>query len=392
VPKFFPVRSIKIVSGGDIPPGAAVISDAMGPLTVRLADTNVLPTDAVTFSFNFPESIAAQSDAVSFMLQFPDTNALPTDAATFALTATYSDINVVPSDEVTFTFNFPETNDAQSETVALQITGFDETNAGQTDDFFITIQTADSNASQTDASTFTLYPTYNETNDTQSETYDLTISGFAETSSTPIETATAKVVYLASGSFTVPTGITQVIVECWAGGAGGAPDGSLAGGNGGGGGAYSRSTLTVTPGNTYTVTRGAGGASNTAGADSWFGSAATILAKGGTISTGGQASAGIGDVKFSGGLGATGATAGVGGGGGGGAGDAADGGAASGQTGGTGGVNGGGNGGDGGASSTVGSPGVVPGGGGGGGGFNLLGTSNGGAGANGKVTVQWTLA
>lgn len=326
------------VGGGDVPAGACVITDALGPLTIRVADTNAALTDAVAF-----------------------------------------------------TFNFPDTNAAQSETVSLQIAGFDDTNAGQTDDFAITIQAADINALPTDAATFTLYPTYSDTNDAQSEILNLTISGFDETNSTPTEAATAKVVFLATGSFTVPTGITSVIVECWAGGAGGAPDTGTGGGNGGGGGAYSRSTLAVTAGNTYTVTVGVGGPSNTAGGDSWFNTNATILAKGGTISTGGQATSGIGDVKFSGGNGAAGALAGAGGGGGGGAGDAADGGAASGQTHGTGGATGGGDGGDGGPSSTVGSPGVVPGGGGGGGGFNLLGTSNGGAGANGKVTVQWTL-
>jgi len=339
VPKFFPIRSIKTVTGGDIPPGAAVISDALGPLTIKLTDSNALPTDAVSFTFNFPDS-----------------------------------------------------NADQTETLALQISGFDETNAGQADDFAITIQTADTNAGQTDSATFTLYPTFNETNAAQSETLGLTVTGLGDSNSTPTEGATAKVIFLATGNFTVPTGITSIIVECWAAASGGLPDGTTNGGNGGNGGAYSRSTLTVTPGNIYTVTVGIGGASNSPGGDSWFGSSATILAKGGTTSTPGQASAGIGDVKFSGGTGAAGAVAGAGGGGGGGAGDSADGGAASGQTGGTGGVNGGGDGGDGGASSTVGSPGIVPGGAGGGGGFNLLGTSNGGAGANGKVTVQWTLA
>jgi hypothetical protein len=325
--------------GGDVPAGACVITDALGPMSLTLADSNALPTDAVSFTFQFPETNAGQTDASSF-----------------------------------------------------RITGFDDTNAEQTDDFAITTIFAETNAGETDAATFTLFPTYQETDDVQSETLGLTISGFADTNSLPTEAATAKVRFNASGTFTVPTGITSVIVECWAGGAGGAPDGALNGGNGGGGGAYSRSTLTVVGGNSYTVTVGAGGASNAAGGDSWFSTNATILAKGGTISTGGQASAGIGDVKFNGGDGAAGAAAGVGGGGGGGAGDANNGGNASGQTGGTGGVADGGNGGNGGATSTVGGSGVQPGGGGGGGGFNVLGTTNGGPGAAGRVTVQWTLA
>jgi hypothetical protein len=308
------------------------------------------------------------------------------------LKATWAETNALPTDAVQFSFNFPESIAGQTETVSLQISGFDDTNAGQTDDFALTLQTTDSNATPSDAATFELHPSYSDTNDVQTETLNLTISGFDETNSTPTETGTATVIFLATGTFTVPTGITSVIVECWAGGAGGAPDGTTNGGNGGGGGAYSRSTLAVTGGNTYTVTVGTGGASNAAGTDSWFNTSGTILAKGGTISTGGAAASGIGDVKFSGGDGAAGAVAGAGGGGGGGAGDASNGGAASGATGGTGGTAGGGNGGNGGPTSTVGSPGVVPGGGGGGGGFNVLGTSNGGAGANGKVTIQWTLA
>src|SRR4030042_6605093 len=64
--------------------------------------------------------------------------------------------------------------------------------------------------------------------------------------------------YTVSGTFTVPAGITSVIIECW--GASGAGGGTAAnntrGGGGGAGGAYARSLITVIPGNTYTVTVG----------------------------------------------------------------------------------------------------------------------------------------
>jgi len=220
-----------------------------------------------------------------------------------------------------------------------------------------------------------------------SETLNLTISGLADTNAAPTETATAEVVFLSTGSFTVPTGITTVIVECWGGGQGGVNGSGTTGGAGGLGADYVRSTLTVISGNTYTVTIGNGGGPSTAGGDTWFGAVGTIIAKGG-----GSATADIGDVTFAGGAGAAGALAGVGGGGGGAAGDANNGGAASGQTHGTGGATGGGDGGDGGASSANGNPGVVPGGGGGGGGFKLLGTTTAGSGAKGKCTVTWTLA
>lgn len=75
-------------------------------------------------------------------------------------------------------------------------------------------------------------------------------------------------------TFTVPDGITQVMVEVIAGGgAGGASadgtSGSIAGncGAGGGGGGFSKKLCTVTPAGTVTVTVGAGGsgATNTAG-------------------------------------------------------------------------------------------------------------------------------
>jgi len=55
-------------------------------------------------------------------------------------------------------------------------------------------------------------------------------------------------------SWTAPAGVTHVLVEMWGGGAGG---GSV---DGGGGGAYSRSMIAVTPGSTYTIIVGAGGA------------------------------------------------------------------------------------------------------------------------------------
>lgn len=59
--------------------------------------------------------------------------------------------------------------------------------------------------------------------------------------------------FTTSGSFTVPAGITQLLVEMWGGGGAGLVN------DGGGGGAYSRSVIAVTPGVTYRVLVGAGG-------------------------------------------------------------------------------------------------------------------------------------
>lgn len=135
-----------------------------------------------------------------------------------------------------------------------------------------------------------------------------------------------------AGTFTLPTSATAFAsAEAWgaAGGAGYGP------GQGGGGGAYAvKNNPSFTPGgsNTYNFNIGAAGTSGnsttttgTAGGDSWALSASVCLAKGGsggarsttTACLGGQASASIGDAKFSGGSGGGADSGGTSGGGGG---------------------------------------------------------------------------
>lgn len=103
-----------------------------------------------------------------------------------------------------------------------------------------------------------------------------------------------------AGTWTVPTGVTEVTVECWGGGGAGRY------GGGGGGGGWSSETLTVTPGaaHNYFVAASqpyAESGDPTIGQDTWFGSTSNVLAKGATGHIGGQASAGRGAQKFSGG-------------------------------------------------------------------------------------------
>ncbi|WP_264510947.1 T9SS sorting signal type C domain-containing protein [Flavobacterium sp. N1719] len=206
--------------------------------------------------------------------------------------------------------------------------------------------------------------------------------------------------YNADGTFTAPHNTSSVTVECWGGGGRGgstASNGTETGG--GGGGAYARKNAqAVTPNSNYTVVVGVGSTGTTAGGDSYFNTAATVMAKGGNSvanntaggATGGSAAASVGDVKFSGGNGANGSNGNNGGGGGSSAGTAANG-----TNGGSpaGGVapTGGGNGGAGRSGSNGnGNAGSIPGGGGGG---VLSGNTNsrtGGAGANGRVVVSWT--
>lgn len=57
-----------------------------------------------------------------------------------------------------------------------------------------------------------------------------------------------------NGSFTVPAGVTRIMVEAWGAGGGGSS------GGGGGAGMYLQSIQTVTPGQVLTVTTGTGGA------------------------------------------------------------------------------------------------------------------------------------
>ncbi len=142
-------------------------------------------------------------------------------------------------------------------------------------------------------------------------------------------------------TWTCPTNVTQVVVECWGGGGGGgnSANNTINGGSGGGGGAYAKKTFSVVAGNVYYLTVGAGGAgapaySNIAalyGGDSWFNtlnsvptSNISVLAKGGSggfnnaafsPNNGGSALNSFGDVLFAGGSGRQALSTGGGGGG-----------------------------------------------------------------------------
>lgn len=199
------------------------------------------------------------------------------------------------------------------------------------------------------------------------------------------------VTYTSGNTFVVPAGVTEITVECWgAGGRGGQRTSGNPGG-GGGGGAYSRSVLQGVSGS-YTISVGAGSSNTSPGGDSWFGSAATVMAKGGesggnstTGATGGQAAQSVGDITRNGGNGFTTANA-NGGGGGSSAGPGAAGVTATSATGATA-PAGGGNGGAGRSNSNgAGTAGSDPGGGGGGARGN---GQTGGAGGDGQVVVSF---
>lgn len=231
-----------------------------------------------------------------------------------------------------------------------------------------------------------------------------------------------------SGTWTCPTGVTNVSVECWGGGgAGGSVTNVGSGtsssstvGGGGAGGAYAiKTNITVIPGNSYTVTVGAGGTppalppadgAQGNGGDSWFIDTVTVLAKGGeggfsrsatrpAQGNGGSCPAGsVGDASNLGGSGANGdgsvgvQAAGGGGGSGGTSNLGLNGGSPNIQSGATA-VAGGGAGGNG-KQGTSG-PGIAggsPGGGGGGAAASAANSSQlGGAGAVGKVAITYSI-
>jgi hypothetical protein len=125
--------------------------------------------------------------------------------------------------------------------------------------------------------------------------------------------------FLASGSFTVPIGVTKVRSRVW--GAGGGGGGAFAGaGSGGGGGGYAEGMYAVTPGQVITVTVGVGGVGGTGaptggsvGGTSSFGAFASATGGGGgggglgvvalIVAAGGVATGGAMNVGGNGGYG-----------------------------------------------------------------------------------------
>jgi hypothetical protein len=238
--------------------------------------------------------------------------------------------------------------------------------------------------------------------------------------------------FTSSSTWTAPAGVTSVSVAAIGGGAGGGGGSSdnvatSGGGGGGGGGAAANGTVTVIPGNVYTVTVGAGGAGGAganagggaasnggAGGDTWFDTSGTVLAKGGSAggggngsgisaAAGGQASASIGSTTYSGGNGGSdsavnpfsgsggGSSAGTSVAGNNGANAALNSSAAGGAA-----PSGGGAGGNGenksGTAGTNGQAAGAPGGGGGGAGAGASTSGSGGAGAAGQIILTWTAA
>ena len=144
------------------------------------------------------------------------------------------------------------------------------------------------------------------------------------------QTTTVTITATGAGTWTCPTGVTSVDVQVWgAGGSGGGGGSTNAhGGGGGGGGGYSAATVGVTPGVTYNLTVGAGGAQVANGSNGNPGGNSTITLDGPTVVTANGGAGGLtgnGGTR-AGGAGGTGSTSNGGNGGDGNAGDGAGGG------------------------------------------------------------------
>jgi hypothetical protein len=199
--------------------------------------------------------------------------------------------------------------------------------------------------------------------------------------------------YSTSGTFTVPAGVTTIVVECWGAGGGGSTRTSNGVGGGGGGGAYVRSYITVTSGSTYNVVVGTGGTAGNSGGNSSFNGTTVVAAGGSGVAnnttaggSGGSTAASTGDIEYAGGTGGT-AAGNNSGGGGGGAGSTGTGGNASGITGGTGTTLNGGNGANGVSVDADGVTGSNYGGGGSGARRTAAPNNTGGTGANGYAVI-----
>jgi hypothetical protein len=164
--------------------------------------------------------------------------------------------------------------------------------------------------------------------------------------------------FIATGTFTVPAGVTSIKVECWGGGgAGGGVTGannSTRAGGGGSGGTYTLATINVTALSQLTINVGAGGV-GVSSADGGNGGTSSVVTGSTTVSAVGGAGGKVGNgtnangagggvstgITFNGGSGAA-AAGGNSGAGGGGAGSGGSGGSANGTTAGAAGLNGGG--------------------------------------------------
>lgn len=235
----------------------------------------------------------------------------------------------------------------------------------------------------------------------------LVIAGVIGIYASQVSAAPTTVVFTSNGTWVAPAGVTVIQVNGWGGGAGGRGTTNDSSGAGGGGAYAGLNAFSVTPGNSYSIVVGIGGALNTNGGTTTFNGSSLVAAPGwigitnGAGGLGGAIASSTGDVLHAGGNGGAGSSGNHGGGGGGGGGTTADGsnGTAATNTctvtptGGAGGTSLGGAGGNGATNAAASTAGTAPGGGGGGGATNFNCSTNraSSAGAGGEIDITYTL-
>ena len=94
-----------------------------------------------------------------------------------------------------------------------------------------------------------------------------------------------KIFNVGSYLWTVPEGVTSIIIEMWGAGGGGGRSAQYSFNKGGGAGGYGKSSIDVTPGQQFSVIVGAGGSGGSSGANGQATSFGNIIAEGGTGGT-----------------------------------------------------------------------------------------------------------
>lgn len=122
-------------------------------------------------------------------------------------------------------------------------------------------------------------------------------AGPAAAGNSPV--GTGSLTFTTSGSWLCPSGVTQVLAECWGAGGGGGCGTSTTIGAGGGGGEYRASFIPVTPGNSYPYVVGAAGSggsgSGGGGQNGSAGGLTSFTGDGGQQVTGQPGSGGLGN-------------------------------------------------------------------------------------------------
>jgi len=162
-------------------------------LDTIFTDNNSTGTDATSFAFTFPESIAAQIETALLSILGADSNTVPTDASTFLLNLLKADSNVVPTDAGTFLLNLLETDSntipTDAGTFLLNLLEADSNNT-PTDTQAVNIVGADSNNAPTSVDTYHIFLLENDPNNTPGDNTTLAFT-FPDSNSTPTDARTS---------------------------------------------------------------------------------------------------------------------------------------------------------------------------------------------------------